>query len=262
MNSVHRAGECLRLRALRPSSLRLGVLMFAGIICAAGAAIQAAPVTFRFEAEIASVIPPDGGLSLPFEVSSGDSIIATFTFEPTAGGPDFPQTAALRFELAGNTVLVPAYTIAVRDEDVPNATDLTGRIADPENTPIVDLAPGSSDNISVTCVSSVAFCGSLEGNAQLQVRPIIHLSTDDNPLSDTSLVADVNVWNQFSFREMSLTFSNPENGGIQTYIGAYIGVIHQVPEPGTFVLALIGTAALAMRMMTRLQFGRRYQFRR
>ncbi len=154
----------LRYLALRPV---MAVALFGFLWSGFSNPLKASPITLRFEAQIASVFPINGGISLPFTVAAGDFIVTTFTFEPGTDALDYPQTGDIRFVLANHEIHVPSYTISIRDEDAPNATDLTGRVADPGNTPIVDLGPGSSDVISISC-SSGSSCGSLVGYPQYQ----------------------------------------------------------------------------------------------
>jgi hypothetical protein len=214
------------------------------------AVIVAAPVTFKFTADVASVVPFNGDANLPFDVVAGDTVVTTFKFVPANGGPNFPQFDLLRFELSGHVVNVPNYVITVRDEYAPNSAPIPGSIADPVNAPIDDQAPGSSDNIFLGCMSPQAFCGLLVGSDEISVLPVVRFSTDDNPLGNGSLVTDVNVWNQFSFREMSLSFRNGDTGG-QVYIGAYIRAVEQIPEVGTLCMVLLGASAWAILPMFR-----------
>jgi hypothetical protein len=226
-------------------------------LCASRGILHAAPVTFRFEADVASVNPIGNGANLPFNLSAGDPIVASFTFEPSIGGPHFPQSGGLRFELAGQHVSTSTYTISVHDESVPNAAPISGSIADPLNTPVVDQAPGSSDNIFITCPApQSSFCAVVSGYDQLSVRPSIALSTDFEVLSSNNLVADLHAWNSFTFREMSLVFHDSSTGG-ETYVGAYIGAVQSAaaPEPASILMAIMGAIALliARRILARLR---------
>jgi hypothetical protein len=218
--------------------------------CAVSSGTMAAPLTFKFNADVASVVPFNGDADLPFDVIPGDLVVATFRFEPGDDGPNYLQSETLRFEISGHVVDVPNYVVTVRDEYAPNAAPNAGRISDPLNAPIDDQVAGSSDNIFLGCISDQTFCGSLVGHHAIEVLPVIRFSTDDNPLLSDSLVANVDIWNQFSFREMSLSFRNNDSGG-QVYIGANIRAVEQVPEIGTGCMALLGTAACAILSMNR-----------
>jgi hypothetical protein len=225
---------------------RLGRLcLFTACLSAILVATQASATMFRFHAQIASVFETDGGAGLPFSVATDEKITATYSFDSTTGGPHFPQISSLSFNIAGLVVVAPTYTIGVHDEDIPNAAPISGSIADPLNTPIVDQAPGSSDNIFLTCnIPQHSFCAIIPEFTQLRVRPLIGFSTDADVLSSGNLVADKDLWNAFSFREMSLVFHDLESGG-NTYIGAYIGAVQEIPEPRAAFVALIGASIWA-----------------
>lgn len=245
--------KTLRPRGCQQLFIGLPLAWLVGV--AATYELQAAPVEFRFEAEVASVLPRnrDGStnLSLPFAVTIGDTIVATFSFEPATGGPNYPQAGVLRFEIGGEVVEVPQYLIEVHNESVPDAEDLRGRIADPGNTPIVDLGPGTADLMSLSCDSTQdLFCGLVPGHEQLSVWPVIQFTTDNEILSSNDLVADLSVWNGFTFREMFLSFRNSETGG-ETYIGAYVGAVELVPETRTISLAIVGILSWVSMSRTR-----------
>ena len=207
---------------------------------------DAATVTFQFEATVASAFPTDGGADLPFAISPGDSIVTTMTFQPDSNGPVYPQTGTMRFDVAGNVLTVSEFQIFVAN-DQQLWIDHPGRIADPNNTPDVDIN-AVGDNIIASCLDGGSdFCGTVLESSSIGFRPVV-VFADLDPLLLTSddLLADPNVWSAFSLREMSLLFKNVNTGGTN-YVGAYIRGVQEVPETSTASLAIGLVLALAGR---------------
>jgi hypothetical protein len=232
----------MSLRALISSynSVRVSALLI-GLQCAGAHLSIAAPVTFRFESEVASVLPNRGGADLPFDVSEGDSLVTTFSFEPASGGPEYPQSGLIQFAINGHVLAISGYNISVQDNELTSGL-ARGRIADPIHAPIDDDPGGSRDNIFLGCLPHSTpeefFCGSLTINPAIVFRPTVGLSNEDDLISSDKLSTDLAIWNQFSFREMSLSFVNTITNG-ETYVGAFVGSVKLVPEPGTILLVLV-----------------------
>ncbi len=158
--------------------------------------LQAAPVTLRFDAEIASVIDSDGGAELPFTVAVGDALFSSFELDSFIGGPRYAQTGAFLFKIAGNEFSMSGFMVTVENDHVPGAVPLRGSIADPLNTPIVDQGPGVSDRLSLSCDSPFSFtCASLDGNGDINYSPQIALFGDQTLIDLIELPTDVaSVW--------------------------------------------------------------------
>jgi hypothetical protein len=232
--------DCLRVssRARRLRSKVLGFVTFAGVLCAPRAFLHAAPVTFRFDATVAT------GANLPFIVAPGDTITTTFTFQPGSSGPIYSQSNVIRFGVAGTILDLPEFQIRVANDER-RWIDHPGRIADPNNTPDVDFNE-IGDNIGASCLDGgPLFCGAVPGHSNFVFRPVLVFANENGLLSSNELLADPNVWNAFSLREMFLMFKNVDTGST-TYVGAYIGQIEQIPEPSTLrlLLGLLGIAAI------------------
>lgn len=239
------------------------------ILCAAAAFIltlnagieisRAAQVTFAFDAHVASVGSVRGGADLPFSVSTDDTLTATFTFEPSTGGPLYPQLGVLQFVLGGETLELSGYEIGVFNDNFPIAVPRTGDIAEPGKFRFGDQGPGSSDNISLSCLRTPAVftCGTVPAHNRLAYRPSILLAGSDDLLSSTDLTATVAIWNSFTFREMSLYFIDTNTGG-ETFIGAYIGPLRAIPEPNTQVTMVLGAIGASL---SRLCYRRRTPLR-
>jgi hypothetical protein len=234
----HGAGKFSRAR--RAACTIIGVLV--AMFSYGNLSLAAAPLTFQFQANVASVLPTAGGAALPFPLSAGDELEVEFSFDPGTGGPQYPQASPLRVSLGGQVGLTAGFLIDVRNDDIPNAVPVPGSIADPANTPIVDLGPGASDNIFLSCVTS-SVCGVLQDRPNLTFRPVIAFSHEGSLLNSEDLPTDPMKWNAFPFREMSLTFINNTTSG-ETYIGANIGTVKLIPELSTGVLAVAAVCTL------------------
>ncbi len=241
-------GETLdRFRCFERSSgllRKIRGIALAACYCSALPTLSAAPVTFNFEATVASVFPVTAASELPFEIVHGDSITATLEFEPRSGGPIYPQSASVCFQAGGQVLEADALEVRI-ENNAGAGVDLRGRIADPNATPDIDLT-GTSDNIFMSC-SPTAFCGVAPEHSNYSFRPLLAFSHDETLLNSDDLIADVGTWNTFSFREMSLIFRDANTGG-ETYIGAYLGGLRQVPEPPAVVL-FIGAGLLGSWLM-------------
>jgi hypothetical protein len=218
----------------------LAVALVASLIASA---ISAAPVTFRFEAEVASAFPTRDGAGFPFTVSAGDVISATLTIEPGSPGPIYPQLGSIQFKISGTALVASDFQIKIaHGEDI--GIDVPGRIADPNNTPDADGAP-IGDSVYVSCSEDgPLFCGVIPDYSDLVFRPTVVFAEPASLLNSTDLATDTWIWNQFSRREMSLLIRDANTGNDIYYIGAYVGPLNLVPEPSSAHLIFILACAL------------------
>jgi hypothetical protein len=79
-------------------------------------------------------------------------------------------------------------------------------------------------------------------------------ANEDGLLTSNELLADPQLWNAFSLREMSLIFQNVDTGNA-AYVGAYIGQIEQVPEPASIVLMGVFCLLLICTLRRRMKGG-------
>lgn len=247
---MSRLDQASRITRVALSS-RVTRLLLAAFLVAHASNLTAAPVVLSFEAMVASVLETRSGADLPFAVEVGDTIQATYSLDPNTSNPVSAQSGVLQFRIGGTLLTLSGYEIRVRD----NATTwspLTGRVADPANTPIVDQGPGGmSDSLAMSCLphGSIAdlFCGSVPGSAELAFRPEISFSGPTSVLNSDALPINADVWNAFSFREMSLSFLNDITAG-ESYVGAYVSDVRLIPEPPAIFLQIAGVFAfLALR---------------
>ena len=224
--------------AMKIKTVVLRVLVLAGVGLGMAAGAGATPVTFGFEAEVASIIDRGGGAMLPFGIVAGDPISTSFVLDTFTDGPQYSQAGLLSFEVAGHEFSLPNFLVSVENNHIPDAVPQRGRIADPMNTPIADQGPGISDRISLACDGLFTLtCGVLSEGGDIKFSPQIGLSGELTTIDSSELLTDLATWNAFSFREMSLLFRNEVTGGT-TRIGAYVGPLSIVPEPSTKGLAI------------------------
>ncbi len=202
----------------------------------------AAPLTFHFQAQVASVLPDGGGVDLPVQISVGDTIKGRFTFDPSIEGPSSLQNGQLVFEIHGTEFEMHGYRIRVANDDFPNAIPLEYSIANPAHI-LGDVAPGSSDSIVLSSAATGGYSGVIEGHPELTLDPRLVFANDDSLLSSTELITDTAIWNAFSFREMSLSFID-DTAGSSIYIGAQIGPVAAIPEPSSLLHAIAGGALI------------------
>jgi len=222
--------QWISFRAL--TSLSSAFWLFALAVSGCGSALQAAPLTLRFEATVAD------GSDVPFSVGPGDVIDVEISFEPSGPGPVYAQDGELRIELSGHTLRAQGFEIHVANDQV-RWIDVPGRIADPDNAPDVDFSE-IGDNLVISCkTDGPLFCGSIEGNSDFLFRPLIVFSDQPSLLDSNDLPADENIWNAFALREMSLVLQDVSTGRAGFYAGAYVGRVYLVPEPSIFGMICI-----------------------
>ena len=133
-----------------------------------GRTLHAAPVTFRFEAEVASITEFGGGVSIPSDIQVGESFRVQFTFDPQNSGGPVSQLFPLQIRFDDLQLVVDEYFLQVADE-LSSWIPFTGSIADPLSAPIDDRGPGGvSDALFVSCGSSdfATSCGDVGGSSE------------------------------------------------------------------------------------------------
>jgi hypothetical protein len=219
--------QCFRRQMSTSQILVCSARLFIGmgaITCAFGRsknALYAAPLTFRFDAQISSV-SLGGPFNLPFEFQVGDTISGKFTFEPGAGvaindmavGSD--QSLPVEFNINGTSVLTSGYRIVAFDDSVDY---------DSEHPPYDGLVLSCRE---ASCAPEVV---SLSGSEPFKVRWEMRLSGSASVWSKPAIVSDVDVWNAFSDdRRIFIGFDNLGPGSIG--LDAVVNSMVQVPEPG------------------------------
>lgn len=244
--SIGRRALSVQRRGSKSTFACAGMLSCLVLLLGTEPRAHAGPLTYQFQAEVASVLPDAGGVSLPVQISVGDIITGTFTFDPSLGGQPFEQPGLLAFLIHGQVFAIQGYKMEVANNNFPNAVPLEYTIADPARI-LDDVAPGSSDSIVLRSASLDGFSAVLDSDPDLLLDPRVFFANDDLLLTSSDLVTDLSIWNTFSFREMSLSFMNETTGG-SVYIGALIGPVTAIPEPA-MAFGVLGGCILISRLV-------------
>jgi hypothetical protein len=192
---------------------------------------QAAPVTFRFDAQIVSVAL-GGPFDLPFEFRVGDTISGKFSFQP---GPGIPinniavvaeQPFAAEFNIDGANIMTTDFQIIAFDNSVVEE-DSGG-------------SNGPFDGISLGCreASCIPDLVTLPNSDPFKVRWEIRLAGSSSVWSLPEITGDPDIWNQFTDeRRIIVGFDDLGPGSVAFY--AVINSFVSIPEPtlaGVFVL--------------------------
>src|SRR5690606_22326407 len=125
---------------------------------------DAAPVTFQFEATIATVDVSENFTGLPFEVAEGDTIRAALTLSSLGTGPAYTQPTSLRFWIGNMPLVAPAWDVLVSNDEI-MGIDLVGRIAEPSTTPDHEGNP-IGDTIYLRGIANQPFAGEIPGHPE------------------------------------------------------------------------------------------------
>jgi hypothetical protein len=224
-SSVGRSG--LSTTVERPINfVRLYVLefaVFAASLCVPHASLDAAPITFQFDAEIVHV-SPGNPFDLPLIYQVGDSIHGRFTFEPGSGsviGDNVvaaSQPFSLGFEINGTTVGTSGFRIEVFDNTAFDDSEF------PEPIDVINLGCNEA-----SCIPDLI---SLSDGEPFRVRSRMQLVGNSSVLIAPEISADPAVWNAFGLeRRLVIGFDNEGSGSMG--FDAVVGSMVQVPEPTT-----------------------------
>jgi hypothetical protein len=196
--------------------------------------VQAAPVTFAFDATVTTVF--DGNpFNVPFDYNVGDTFRGMFTFEPTSGigaGDNTifaEQMLPLGFHIDGHSLTNPMYGIrvandtAIDDSEFPEPVDVIRLgCAEPECTPELLTLPGYEPFRVRSRMEFVGF----------------------GPVLDTPQIpATLEVWNALTLqRTIILDFDNVGIGSMG--LQATVGDLGVVPEPSSLVGGLVVVAIM------------------
>jgi hypothetical protein len=216
---------------------RLRTLVLSILICAWGSAIQAAPVTFGFEAEVVrlSGIPNDTGI----EFAVGDVIFGRFTFEPSAGDdPEIfgdPQLHEFVLDINGSVLVAPSFHI-VAENNLDRSIDGPG--TDFVDSLDVTWSLSTVDDLGSTNFDRVGFIMSLW-------EPTSNSPDQTDVLDSTSIPAEAVIWNRFHRRRIiSVGFSDGKGGSTNFF--AEVAEFRVIPEPATCCLVFFLLATFAM----------------
>ena len=221
MDCLHRLAVCLRGHVLRRSLPRLCVLLFAGKFCVAGAAVQAAPVVYQFEATISNVEGDPAPLNLPFSIAVGQQIAGKFTFQSDEDLLDI----FLHHE-RGKQGLV---TLSI-DGMVLEALMNFGTLNDGGPVDINGPAPAPNSSLSLGYISptdAIPGWGGRTGVNHAWAAGLVFVGTEGT-ISGPEDVLDIDAWNQLTtLRRFGLQLGFPDTVLVQATVGDFVGV----PEP-------------------------------
>jgi len=202
------------------------------LLLANGPVLEAAPVTFAFEAEVSRVdllSPAD----LPFTVENGDVLTGQFTFEPLDAepglfgfGPSSTETVQeFDFSLSVESTILskPSYTLQVID-----------------NNRVIDSSLFSDQILFGVLGKPLAPRVPVPGTDNLFWGLRLLLPADGSVLTGPDISSDSEVWNQFK-GHFILNFQEASGTNISTVLSIR-GSIRNflvVPEPSTFCLAIV-----------------------
>jgi len=216
----------------------------AGLVFGMSSTLEAAPVTFAFEAEVRSLstgIPFDTGI----DVAVGDTIAGSFTFTPDPGdGSDSLDATqsddAATFVVDGKTFATTTVGEGIRFMVFNNATVLDG----PVTTLDTIRFGGVFDQLPAGTTMGIARGG---WTIDIGAFPALEVNSDgflvdaDFPLPSAMLPSDIAAWNFMASRPgdifgPQLSISLRSNDGGAVGINARLGEFILVPEPSAIGL--------------------------
>ncbi len=216
-----------------------------GVLLGNWSKLQAAPVTFAFEASVGSISP---GASFDSDIilAVGDVITGQFTFEPNAGDGnssfEVNQPYAFSLEINGVELSTAAYRATSRDDAVilvdcidlscPSVLDileLDGNGLSASNGTVLPNLASESSGFRLSLVAS-ADPNILDGN--FDPIPLIVV------LDAATIPADVGIWNQFLGRSLQVWLGDSQGGTFS--LNATVGQFTVVPEPSSVSLVSFG----------------------
>ena len=215
--------------------LALGILL----ATASTSALNAAPVTFRFEAEVAEITPSGGAsFALPSELMIGAILDGTVTFEP-------PLFFSYGLGTSGASLAVSTGPSFFVGDQLKFSSENNGGFC-------AGFICYSWDGITVAGGAESQYAYSTIGPSLVSLRGIglgfRDESTTIDPLFEYGL--DEEAWNRFTFRRLTIELTSPVATG-SYLIFADVGPVRAIPEPASLCQAIFLTA------LTLLGFQRR-----
>ncbi len=219
----------------RVSGLPFLAALSVAFLLGAQVTLQAAPMTFAFEAEISSVslgIPFDSGI----DFSVGDTISGQFTFEPfeedcaVTSGPIQPLGCT---RLQSNTFLVDVNGTEIESSSYEiNVLNNGGVTGFPQLTDL--LQPRGGGLMSQSAAGSINIDSASSGFSMSLVGP-----TDS--IEFASIPGSPLAWNQFNLeRSLNITLRDGHGGAIG--FQADVSQFFVIPEPSCLCLAILALA--------------------
>ncbi len=235
---------------LRKRMLPLLAAILLAILFGTCSTIEAAPVTFAFEAEIDFAVADPRVGSIPLiPINTGDTLTGSFSFDPNAPviSNDNPSVsvymAELQIKLKDVEILTDSFSIEVFDDSF--------TIGTPSLPPVFEdfdgIVLGCSLSLPAGCQPEIT---DVPGAGLFRVSLELRLLGDLTVLESTEVPGSINLWNELgSFRSISLAFDAVEPNVATVFYGATVGGLVAVPEPSTFstVATIIFFGSLVLR---------------
>jgi hypothetical protein len=233
MANLNGLGAPSRGRRLRPYVVGVFVLLV-GVLCVSRAFVQAAPITFRFDATIG---PPRQGtfpIELPFSFAEGDHISGSFTFEPFDAPSDAFQTVNSQnstFKLQIGSVVLSNFHYSIQAD----------------NNLVSDDGPIPEDRLLLQCLGTGNQClaSPIDGADHVAWSFGWTLNGGSGILDGPDIPASIETWNQLLPSSILVSFHDNTTGR-GTGFQATIDALHVVSEPTTAaILAIVCVVAFA-----------------
>jgi hypothetical protein len=244
-----RLNRCIAALSMRfcncSSNLRAFLLL--GTICIAGNAVVAAPITFRFEAEIGTPStgnPTNVPFDLPFELNEGDTILGTLTIEPFDAPPTVYST--LTFQTLNVSWVIDEFQFASSNFRVAVQDDLivSDGIGGPYDELVIDCSPIAGTQ--ATCSPNT-----LGPSSDVLWGFALGLAGPASTNSGADIPYNVQTWNAFDLgRGLSMSFRESDGPGF-VFVNATVGAFAIVPEPSCAAFAVGGVLWYALGLRRR-----------
>jgi hypothetical protein len=202
--------------------------------------VLAAPITVHFTA---IVDRPRQGVSAPvppswnIDLQQGDTISGFFTLEPFDAPPNAYEV--YRVEQSNLTLQIKSQTVITSQFHARATNDVTG-----------DDIEIPYDSINVGCSFDECRPATVPHTSLLDWAVGIYAYGPTSVLDGPDIPANPNVWQQFDFNEILVSFSNRQN---QFY--GFLAKVNfiAVPEPQTAVLVVLGVSVFCRLRTSRLR---------
>jgi hypothetical protein len=228
-------------RNIRPLAASLCIVLSA-ILFATRNSVHAAPVTFRFDAEITHV-PTGTPFDLPFDFQVGDVVRGSVTFEPEVAPPgsyrlESLQTLGFQLDIDGIGFGSETYSIQSLNDSF-----------------IDDLFPFNVDTLTLTCTASSTRCSpspiEVDGAEPFEMAFRMDLWGYADIVDAPSFASDATIWNDYDlYRRIIVYFGGIDSGGRSFH--AVVRDFEVAPEPSTITsVCLIGATVASALLLKR-----------
>jgi hypothetical protein len=223
----------------------LKTLCAIALLCVAHA--NAATQTFEFNAQVTRVFRGPYASALPFSLDDGSSIHGQFTFESAPTGKVGPQNSGISFVI--DRVELQSSTF--------DLMPVLGFYPPITNNYNVDLTPISFEpygsGLELRCWSIGTACspGTVPNSFMSWEFHLAFESVTKKLITEYSIPADIDLWNAFDLRSLSLSFfdTTPDGGiigGTGILVDATVDSLTAVPEPSAYIQAILVLLSLCV----------------